>query len=148
MWNIILDYRIVFYTRMKQLYIKKICKIIYTKLPLLLSIFYFFFFLYPPFIYHIFFFLIAVLKTFKVKKNFFSSNFFYQKFFFVFFFYCCVKYIENKKKIFRQIFFSLIIGFRGFNLYIFHWKCYHAFLSNRVHYLPNIIFLRQIVFEL
>ena len=33
-------------------------------------------------------------------------------------------------------------------LYIFHWKLYHAFLSNRVNYLSNIISLRQIVFKL
>ena len=37
-----------------------------------------------------------------------------------FFWYCCVKYIQSKKKFFRQIFLSLIIVFRVSNLYIFH----------------------------
>ena len=46
--------------------LKKICKVIYTKLPLLLSIFYFFFFLCPPCICHNFFCRVKYIQN-KIK---------------------------------------------------------------------------------
>ena len=65
------------------------------------------------------------------------------------FFGNCVKYIKKKIIIiFARYIFSLIIVFRVSNLYIFHLKFHHVFLSNKVSYLPNIMFLPQTVLEL
>ena len=90
---------------------EKICKVIYTKLPLLLSIFYFFFVLYLPFIYLYFFF--CCVKYIQSKKKFFSSNFFLsQKFFLIFFilffifFIAVLNTVKVKKKFFSSNFFQ------------------------------------------